>query len=395
MDPLDLAQATLAELVAFPSVSSQPNDAISAFCAERLADAGAEVEWMPDATGDKVNLWARIGPDGPGGLILSAHTDVVPVDGQDWSADPFALTERDGRLHARGACDMKGFVACVLTAAHDLAAARLPVPVWVALTHDEEVGCIGAGRLVAALAARGVSPAMAWIGEPTGMGVVEAHKGCCEYTVTFTGRAGHGSTPERGANAVLAAHAYVAELMDLAAALRDLAPTANPFDPPFATVNVGRLAGGFAHNVIPDHAELQWDLRPLRDQDRLFVRAGIDRFVAEILLPGMRARAPEADIATAVIGEVAPLLPTPDNALRDLLGGLGCPAAPAVAFGTEAGLFQSLGADTVVCGPGHIAQAHTPDEYIETAQLARCLAVLGKLPGVLAGAHPGQSTPTR
>jgi acetylornithine deacetylase len=384
MDASDRARAILAELVAFPSVSSEPNAAIAAFCADRLADAGADVEWMPDATGDKVNLWARIGPEGPGGLILSGHLDVVPADGQAWSADPFALTARDGRLHGRGTCDMKGFLACVLAAAPGLAAARLPVPVWVALTHDEEVGCIGAQRLVAALAARDLAPAMAWIGEPTGMSVVEAHKGCCEYTVTFTGRAGHGSQPASGVNAVLAAHAYVGELTRLAAALRDLAPAANPFDPPFATVNVGQLAGGSAHNVIPDRAELKWDLRPLRDQDRLFVRTGIDRFVAESLLPGMRAVAPEADVRTEVVGEIAPLLPTQGNRMRDLLGGLGCPPAPAVAFGTEAGLFQALGADTVVCGPGHIDQAHKPDEYVETAQLARCLRVLERLPAALA-----------
>jgi acetylornithine deacetylase len=221
MTDVTTATGLLADLVAFPSVSADGNAAIAAHCAERLADLGAEVEWMPDATGERVNIWARIGPETPGGLILSGHLDVVPVDGQDWASDPWRLAERDGRLHGRGTCDMKGFVACVLATLGTVDGDRLAAPIWVALTHDEEVGMHGAQRLVATVGRIARSaPAMALIGEPTGMGVVEAHKGCCEYTVTFRGRAGHGSAPERGVNAVLAASRYACELLAVAGRLQ-------------------------------------------------------------------------------------------------------------------------------------------------------------------------------
>jgi acetylornithine deacetylase len=383
MADVTTATGLLADLVAFPSVSADGNAAIAAHCAERLADLGAEVEWMPDATGERVNIWARIGPDAPGGLILSGHLDVVPVDGQDWASDPWRLAERDGRLHGRGTCDMKGFVACVLATLGTVDGDRLAAPIWVALTHDEEVGMHGAQRLVATLADREVGPAMALIGEPTGMGVVEAHKGCCEYTVTFRGRAGHGSAPERGVNAVLAASRYAGELLAVAGRLRARKPASAQFDPPWPTVNIGRLSGGSAHNVIPDRAELMWDMRPHDDADRAFILDGIGRFVDLVLRPEMQARAPEAEIATETVGDIAALGASPENRLRDLLIGLGCPAAPAVAFGTEAGLFQSLGCDTVVCGPGHIAQAHQADEYVDRAELARCLQVLAALPDAL------------
>ncbi|RVT85822.1 acetylornithine deacetylase [Rhodobacteraceae bacterium CCMM004] len=371
--------AHLRALVAFPSVSSAPNRDLVAWLADRLEDAGARVEVLAAPCGAKANLWASFGPDAPGGLVLSGHTDVVPVEGQDWTRPPFALTEEDGRLYGRGTCDMKGFVAACLAAVADGGAARRRTPLHLAFTYDEEVGCLGGRALTADLAARGIRPGLVVVGEPTGMAVVDGHKGCCEYTVRFTGLAGHGSDPGAGANAVEAAARYAARLIALRPRLAAAAPADERFQPPWTTLNVGALHGGAAHNVIAEEARLDWEMRPVRAADADLVRTEMAACAAE-LLAEMHSIHPGAAIETEVVGEVAGLDPRPANAARDLLCGLtGQNGAGTVPFGTEAGLYQALGADVAVCGPGHIAQAHTADEYLAVDQLGACCTLLRRL----------------
>ncbi|WP_172327589.1 acetylornithine deacetylase [Mangrovicoccus sp. HB161399] len=375
---LDLCRRYLGQLIAFPTVSAEPNLAAIRWIADRLSAAGAKVEVMEDGTGRKANLYAVLGGDGPGGILLSGHSDVVPVADQDWSSDPFAMAERDGKLYGRGSCDMKGFIAACLASLDRLKHAGRPV--HFAFTHDEEVGCLGAQALVGVLKDRKVLPSVAIIGEPTMMQVIEGHKGCCEYTVTFEGTAGHGSAPERGVNAVEYAARYVARLLELRGELVARAPEGSRFDPPWSTINVGGLHGGVAHNVIASRAVLEWETRPVVPEDLDFVKRGISEFAEDVLLPEMRKVAPEADILTETIGEVVGLTPMAENAARDLVlkltGGNGAGVVP---FGTEAGLFQSLGIDAVICGPGSIDQAHKADEYVSLEQLQLCLDLLGQL----------------
>jgi len=386
MSGLARCRAILGDLIAFPTVSSQSNLGAISYIAERLEAAGARVEVLSDHSGQKANLFATLGPERPGGLVLSGHTDVVPVKDQPWSSDPFAMVERDGRLYGRGTCDMKGFIATCLAKVDVLERAAATRPVHFAFTHDEEVGCLGARDLVEVLRGREVRPAMVLIGEPTEMRVVEGHKGCCEYTVTFTGAEGHGSTPEKGVNAVEYAARYINRLLELRRALIARCPDGSRFDPPYTTINVGGLSGGYAHNVIAGKAVLEWEMRPVGAADQAFVLGEMARYVADDLLPDMRAVAQQAGISTQVIGEVAGLEPMDDNAARDLVFRLtGANRAGVVPFGTEAGLFQQIGMATVICGPGSIDQAHKPDEYIALEQLRQSMAMLERLGEVYGG----------
>ncbi len=380
MDALQATRDLLADLIAYPTVSSDSNLAMIAHLAGRLEEAGARVEVHLDPSGQKANLFATIGPEGDGGIVLSGHTDVVPVVDQDWTCDPFALTERDGRLYGRGACDMKGFIAAAVTMAPrfaELAGAR---PLHFAFTHDEEIGCIGAQALVATLRSKGLRPAVAIVGEPTSMQIIEGHKGCYEYSTHFTGLEGHGSAPDLGVNAVEFAVRYVARLIELKEALQQRAPPGCPFDPPWTTINTGSLVGGHAHNVIPGKARVDWEMRPVQSGDADFVKDNLHRFCAQTLLPAMRAVAPEADIVTETIGEVDGLIPADDNEARRIVMELtGANGAGLVPFGTEAGIYQAMGMSVVICGPGSIDQAHKPDEYVSLDQMSQCLAMLDRL----------------
>ncbi|NDV49396.1 MULTISPECIES: acetylornithine deacetylase [unclassified Salipiger] len=374
---LPATEEHLKHLIACPTVSSESNLAMMAMMGDHLEHLGAKVELFRDATGTKANMFATLGPDIPGGVVLSGHSDVVPVTDQDWSSDPFTLTLRDDHLYGRGTCDMKGFIAAALALAEPVSKMTLRRPLHLCFTHDEEVGCLGARALVPELQRRGHAPRMAIIGEPTGMRLIEGHKGCCEYTTRFSGLEGHGSAPDRGVNAVLYALRYTQRLMEMAEALKARAPHGSRFDPPWTTVNVGRLAGGVAHNVIPGKAEVDWEMRPVQPGDAEFVNEALAHCIEHELLPAMRAVHPDAEITTEVIGEVAGLIPMEDNAARDLISRLtGSNSADVVPFGTEAGLFQQMGLSVVVCGPGEIAQAHKPDEFVTRGQLAQCLGLL-------------------
>ena len=372
--------AILGDLVAFPTVSSESNLEMAGYLAQRLTEAGARVEMIHNDTYTKANVFATLGPEEDGGIVLSGHTDVVPVEDQDWTSEPFAMREADGRLYGRGTCDMKGFIAAALATARDYSPDRLRRPLHFAFTYDEETGCFGGRALVEHLKTHDLRPALAIVGEPTGMQIIEGHKGCYEYTTSFTGLEGHGSAPDRGVNAVEYAVRYAARLMALHEDLRARAPSGSPFDPPWTTVNIGRLSGGVAHNVIANHAEVDWEMRPVQTEDADFVRDALRDYVEGTLLPAMRRVAPKAGIETTVIGEVEGLLPMPVNEARALVSDLtGGNSTGVVPFGTEAGLFQTLGLSVVVCGPGSIEQAHKADEYLEARQLSACIDMLSRL----------------
>ncbi|WP_299933847.1 acetylornithine deacetylase [uncultured Pelagimonas sp.] len=370
----------LGDLIAFPTVSADSNLAMIDYVASHLEECGAAVHLLRDPSGSKANLFATLGPQKDGGIVLSGHSDVVPVTDQDWSFDPFQMTKRDGRLYGRGSCDMKGFIAAVIAMAPTFAQAVQDRPLHFAFTYDEEVGCIGAGHLAQSLGDIGITPSVAIIGEPTEMRIIEGHKGCYEYTTKFQGLEGHGSAPDLGVNAVEYATRYVAFLLDLKDQLRTMAQPDSPFDPPWTTVNVGALTGGTVHNVIAPKAQVNWEMRPVQKRDADFVKSRLQDYCREVLLPKMQAVFPEASIQTEVVGEVDGLVPTLENEARQIVASLtGQNDAGVVPFGTEAGIFQNIGMDVVICGPGSIEQAHKADEYIAVDQLEQCLGMLKNL----------------
>ena len=372
--------ALLGDLIAFPTVSQVSNLDMIAYLAHRLEAEGARVDIFHDEIGHKANLFATIGPDTDGGIVLSGHSDVVPVDEQDWASYPFEMTEDQGLLYGRGTCDMKGFIAAAVAMAPYFAERVRDRPVHFAFTYDEEVGCFGAQALVDSLKQKGIRPGVAIIGEPTMMRIIEGHKGCYEYTTHFHGLAGHGSSPDRGVNAVEYAARYVNRLLELKDALRARAPAGSRFDPPWTTINTGSLSGGVAHNVIASIAKLEWEMRPVQSADAQFVKDELSRYCAEELLPSMRAICPDAEITTEVIGEVDGLEPADENEAKQIMMELtGANTADVVPFGTEAGIFQQYGMSAVVCGPGSIDQAHKPDEYVSIDQLQQCVDMLGRL----------------
>lgn len=380
MNLLDRTCDILGELVAFPTVSSDGNLELITYAADLLSDAGATFSFSRDETGSKANLFATLGPQGDGGIVLSGHTDVVPANADEWTSDPFVMTRRGDRLYGRGTCDMKGFIAAALALAPRFAEMELARPLHFALTYDEEVGCLGARSLVKEIANAGIRPAVAIIGEPTSMGVIEGHKGCYEYTTEFTGMEGHGSQPDRGVNAVEYAARYVAHLLDLRQRLKERAPARSRFDPPWTTVQVGTITGGTARNVIAGSCAVEWEMRPARSDDADWVKNDLGTYVDTVLLPAMRAVSPDSNIVTHTIGEVEGLQVVDQSEARDIVCELtGCDHADVVPFGTEAGLFQAAGISSIICGPGSIQQAHKPDEFIEIGQLAACIEMLDKL----------------
>ncbi len=380
MTQLALTKDLLKQLIAFPTVSTDSNLELIDWVADYLGALGADVDVYRSNEGSKANLFATLGPRIDGGIVLSGHTDVVPVTDQEWTYPPFEMVEADGKLFGRGSCDMKGFIATTLAVAPEFANSELKRPVHFAFTHDEETGCIGARSLVQDLANYAVKPAMAIIGEPTDMRVIEGHKGCYEYSTQFIGLPGHGSAPHLGVNAAEYAARYVMRLMELRAPLRERAPENSRFEPPETTINIGGIHGGVAPNVIVSKASVDWEMRPVQEGDADFVKDNLQQYVDDTLLPAMRAVHPDAAIALHSHGEVPGLEPMEDNAARTLLTELtGANGAELVAFGTEAGLFQSLGMDAVVCGPGSINQAHKQDEFVEVEQLEQCLQLLNRL----------------
>lgn len=362
----------LRTLVGHDTTSLTPNLDVVAHVVDALTGMAQVVEVQPCDDGTRANVVARFGPDGPDGVVLSAHTDVVPVAGQVWHTDPFELVEDGDRLVGRGTTDMKGFIACLLDVAPALAAADLRVPVWLALSYDEEIGAVGAEPLAAWLAALDHPPTRVVVGEPTSMGVVNAHKSVRGHVATFHGRGGHSSQPEGGANALRAMVLLGAFIDEVAAEQREHRD--DRFDPPYTTFNLAMATAGTALNIIPDHAELTFEYRALPDRDGPGLADRIEAYAREVVLPQLQVTAPEATFQLGTQG-ILPALRA-DNAaaaeslLRSVLGG-DEPAGTAP-FGTDAARFQDVGMSAVVCGPGDIGIAHRPDEWIARDQLAAC-----------------------
>ena len=379
MTDLNKTQEILAKLISFDTISSNSNLACINWIKAYLENLGARVKLSSDTEG-KANLFASIGPDVDGGIVLSGHSDVVPVAGQAWSRDPFEMWENDGRLYGRGTCDMKGFIAACLAKAPQVAAANLSKPVHYAFSYDEEVGCLGARVMIDQMLADGLRPDVCIVGEPTSMRIIEGHKGCCEYTTEFVGVEGHSSQPSLCVNALEYAARFIAKLMEVRAELVDMAPKDSAFVPPYSTSSICALHSGVAHNVIPNHASVEWEMRVVQKSDHVYLRETMRAFVDDILLPEMRKGSPEANIVETFCSEVDGLEPDPNSEavriVKELTGGN---STDVVAFGTEAGMFQRAGVSTVICGPGSIEQAHKPDEYVSLEQLGQCLDMLDRL----------------
>ena len=374
MTALDLVKT----LIAFDTTSRGSNLALIDFAQTLLEKSGARCRRSYDATGKKANLLATIGPEGDGGYVLSGHTDVVPVDGQDWSSDPFKPEVRGGKLYGRGACDMKGFVGVALALAPEIARAKLVKPIHFALSYDEEVGCVGVTGLLDDLRAEKIKPALAIIGEPTLMRIVGAHKGGAKLTTRCCGREHHSSQPEHGANAVMMAGEFVHLLGSVWDELR---ADADPrFDPPHSTVQANVIAGGTAVNILAKEAEVTWEYRCLPDRDASAIVERVRRRAEAEVLPKYQHRAPEARLDTTLHAAYPGLAMDEDSpAIRLARELTGANQVEAVAYGTEAGHFQNYGIPAVICGPGSIEQAHRPDEFCEVSELTACEAFLRKV----------------
>lgn len=358
----------LAELVAFPTLSAVSNLALLDHVESLVAPLGARLRRFPDPTGTKANLLVSIGPEVAGGLVFSGHTDVVPAAGQPWSGDPFTLRQMGDRLVGRGVTDMKGFLAVCLAVLPKLAALPLQVPVHLAFSYDEEVGCTGVWSM-AEWVGQNLAPSLAIIGEPTLMEVVQAHKGGCIGWTHLRGLAGHSSQPERGANAVMHAAELVADICALQREFRS-AQTLPIFDPPWSTIQVNQIEGGTHGNIIAQDAKFFWEMRLLPGMTSESVLARMQALAAQHRTQ-MQKVSPHCDIRIDVQARIPALAPLADAALlQAVLDLAGKSTAQAVSYGTEAGIFQGFGVPSVVIGPGSVVDAHQPDESIALDQLS-------------------------
>jgi acetylornithine deacetylase len=368
------------KLVGFDTTSRDSNLALIEFVRDYLAGHGIASELVYDEEKRKANLFATIGPDGVGGIMLSGHTDVVPVDGQAWDSDPFAVLEKDGRLYGRGTSDMKSFVAVALAAVPELTRRRLATPVHLALSYDEEVGCLGVRRLIAALKDRPVQPKLCIVGEPTEMRPVIGHKGKKSMRCHVHGFECHSALAPAGVNAVEYAAEIVARIRAMARRRRDEGPFDRDYSPPFTTIHTGTIHGGTALNIVPKDCTFDFEFRYIPGDDPEAIYAEIRRFAEAELLPQMRAVRPETAIAFRETTAFPGLSTAPDAEVTQLALALsGANALGHVSFGTEAGLFQKAEIPAVVCGPGSIEQAHKPNEFIELEQVRQCEAFIGRL----------------
>ena len=376
---LSSAKDLLARLVAFDTTSHKTNIPIIAFIEDYLRGHGVDSVRVPTQDGQKASLFATIGPADVPGIALSGHTDVVPVTGQTWDTDPFKLVERDGRLYGRGACDMKGFLACVLAMVPDFKARKLGVPIHLAFSYDEEVGCTGVRPMVAELGKSLPLPRMVLVGEPTSMTVVDAHKGPMRWNVEVTGRAAHSSLPHLGVNAITYAGRLIAELARMEEDLKAGERSAR-FDPPYTSLQVTELEGGTASNIVPIICTFGWEIRRLPGFDGSSVDARFREFAATACIPEMQRLAPETGIRIEITNEVPAFSADPKAEIVPLALKLaGQNETFGVCYATEASLFQARGSPSVVIGPGDIAQAHTPNEFIRIGELEKCLGFLDRV----------------
>ncbi|SDY70488.1 acetylornithine deacetylase [Citreimonas salinaria] len=378
--PTPSSREILAQLVAFDTTSRGSNLALIDHVRDYLSSYGVESRLVMDTTRQKANLWATIGPADRPGVILSGHTDTVPVDGQEWASDPFALDAREGRLFGRGSCDMKGFLACALAAVPGLVARDLARPVHLAFSYDEEVGCVGVVGLLEMLQADDIRPAMCIVGEPTLMQVVIGHKAKRSMRVTVRGRGCHSSLAPQGVNAVNYAARLVVRMQDIAARLASMGGNDPDYDITHSTAHTGIIRGGTALNIVPDICTFDCEFRVLPSEDADALVQELRDYAAELELL-MQQVAPEAGIDIDLYAQFPGLETVPDADVVTLTKRLtGTNGHSKVAFGTEGGRFnEMLGVPTVICGPGSISQAHKPDEYIEQSQLDACDAFLVRL----------------
>lgn len=370
----------LEKVVSFDTTSRNSNLPLIHFIEDYLAQYSIDSSLTYDDNQEKANLFARIGPDLPNGIILSGHSDVVPVDGQDWDSHPFTLTERAGKLFGRGTCDMKGFMAVALAMVPEFASADLSRPVYLAFSYDEELGCIGVRRLIDDLKQRGVTPQMCIVGEPSEMGVITAHKGKHSYHVSVRGMECHSSLKPHGVNAVEAAADAIHYLNRMGRRCRDEGPHDDRFDVRYTTVHTGVVQGGTAINIVPLDCEFEFEFRhlPCEAPDELF--AEFEAHVRTIIEPPMKAIDPSTGFTIERLTEFPGLnIEEEDSAVEVLKQLAQTNSVERVVFGTEAGLFQRAGISTIVCGPGCIDQAHKPNEFVTVEQVSKCYAFMQRL----------------
>ena len=369
----------LSDLIGFRTISGEDNRNLINYCEDFLHKHGATSFKTFDDEKKRVNLFATIKAKNSNGnkpIILSGHTDTVPVS-KSWSTNPFEATIKDNKLFGRGACDMKGFIACALAFAPVYSKHNLKRDIHYSLTFDEETACIGAPILIKELKKRKIQDGICIVGEPTEMKIIDAHKGCYESPTYFEGLAGHSSQPHKGVSAVEYATRYANKLIELREELKKRAPRDSIFDPPFSTLQVGGIYGGIAHNVIADKCHVNWETRPVVKEDGIFLNKKIDEFVENTLLPEMKKIFPKSNIRKQIIGEIIGFNRVKNSEACELVSSLtGDNSRNVVSFGTEAGLFQEIGISTVVCGPGSIEQAHKVDEFIELSEIKKCIQFL-------------------
>jgi len=369
----------LEKLISFDTPSNAPNEELIAWVADKLRNVGAEVRLLSSLREGKACLFARIGPSVSGGVVLAGHTDVVPVDGQTWHHNPLILTEREGLFYGRGVADMKGFISCVLSFVLSVNAKALKKPIYVALTFDEEVDLFGARELVEWMRTEDFRPDWLWLGEPTLMKVADTHKGMVLVETHIQGVPVHSSDPDAGFNALYLAADIIAWVRDRFQRYAANPHADSPFVPPYSTMNVGKISGGTTNNIVAEKAVVTWDYRPHPGED---VQAFFDAYKKYVDDKVSEARwsFPSVFIENRVVLNLAPFVATPNHpGVAFLCRCSGQEKAGTASFGTEASVYQSLGIPVVICGPGSIAQAHQPDEYVAADQLALCVSYLEML----------------
>lgn len=370
----------LDRLIAFPTVARSPNIELIAYCRDILDAVGVASTLVESADGKQANLYATIGPTDRPGVMLSGHTDVVPVEGQAWSVDPFKLTEKDGKFYGRGAADMKGFVACALAAAEQAARRDLATPLHLALSYDEEIGCVGVRSLIDMLEGAPIRPRFCIVGEPTTLAVATGHKGKTDLRGVFTGKEAHSALAPTGVNAIYMAAEFIEAVRRMQAEIVESGPKDGDYDVPYTTLHVGKIQGGVALNIVPNRCEIAFEIRSLAEDDPA---SHLERMRVEAGLVAAQAHRVSLDAGVEIsVTNTYPGLDTPPSSevvsfVKQLTGANG---TIKVAFGTEGGMFQErLGVPTVVCGPGSMAQGHKPDEFVAREQLERCDAMLAEL----------------
>jgi acetylornithine deacetylase len=369
----------LAELVRFDTTSRDGNLPLIKFVEDYLDSWGIPHFRVDYEAGKKTNLFATIGPDIAGGIVLSGHTDVVPVDGQAWASNPFELSERDGRLYGRGTCDMKGFIAVALALVPQFKSANLKTPIHLALSCDEEVGCKGVRPLVAHIRDHMKKPKAVIVGEPTSMQVVNAHKAALTFSTEVTGHEAHSSLTDQGVNAIMVAGELLGEINRIREDLTARGDPSQRFNPPYSTIHVGVIEGGTAKNIIPRKCSFQWETRLLPLADPTDVPARFEKYAAS-LEPAMKKISGDTGINNQQTNIVPGLAPEDNSPAEHLALHLaGANGTHAVSYCTEAGLFQQIGIPAIICGPGSIEQAHKPDEYIDISEMQKCEVFMKRL----------------